>query len=161
MDERLLMDVDEVKPSLVIVGDAAVDLLAQVESLPGSGEDAVVEHLAILPGGSAANCAAVAARLGCRVKLVGATGEDLFADLLRQDLTQAGVDIGHLRQLPGSTAVVISIIDRSGERTFLSYRGGCGPDYGDIPPRDPAGGDILHVSAMPSRQSLREIWRSA
>lgn len=137
----------ETKPNLVIYGDALVEILVQVESLPNSGQDAVVKELTFLPGGSAANCAVAAARLGSRVKFIGVTGQDNFDALLRKDLTHSGVDIQHLRQLNGSTAMVITIIDSTGERTFLSFRGAAATqDYGSISESILQSKDTLHVS---------------
>jgi sugar/nucleoside kinase (ribokinase family) len=110
-------------PRLLIFGDATVDIIVRVDTLPRQGTDAVVESLSIEPGGSAANCAAVAAKLGTRVEFMGIIGQDHFSELIRTDLSQHGVGIHHLRQAVGPCAMVVIIIDHTGERTFLSYRG--------------------------------------
>jgi len=137
----------EKKLNLVIYGDVAVDLLLQVEQVPQPGWDAVAQQLSLLPGGSAANCAVAAARLGGSVKFMGATGRDVFDALLRQDLAQAEVDIQHLRQLEGATSLVISIVDRTGERTFISFRGAAAvQDYGPLPASILNPGDVMHIS---------------
>jgi sugar/nucleoside kinase (ribokinase family) len=100
-----------------------MDIIVRVDSLPRQGTDAVVESLSIEPGGSAANCAAVAAKLGTRVEFMGIIGQDHFSELIRTDLTQHGVGIRYLKHAVGQCSIVVIIIDQTGERTFLSYRG--------------------------------------
>lgn len=134
-------------PAIITYGDVLVDVSAQVKALPKTGQDAIVNDLRFLPGGSAANCAAVAARLGAVAKFIGLTGQDPFGTMLLQDLEQHGVDTRALRQVAGPTAMVITIIDNTGERTFLSFRGVAAVvPYGPLPTSIMQAGDCLHIS---------------
>lgn len=132
---------------LVVYGDINMDIAITTDGLPQLGGDAVIRALKLLPGGSAANCAAVAARLGARVELAGAVGDDLIGRLLLDDLRSFGVGVQHVRVEGESSGVVIALVGKAGERSFLSYRGANAQvDYGAPPPDVIAPGDILHIS---------------
>ena len=132
---------------LVTYGDVLIEVDAQVEAIPKAGQDAIVTDLRITSGGSAANCAVVAARLGARARFLGLVGQDTFGTMLLQDLEQHGVDISGLRSVAGPTGMAIIIIDSAGERTFLSFRGvGASVPYGPIPSSLLQAGDCLHIS---------------
>lgn len=134
-------------PALVVYGDALVDITVRIDNLPQTGGDAIIDDLQILPGGSAGNCAAIAARLGVEVKFVGLTGRDSFGQLLRRDLEAHGVDVAALRLGGGSTGATITLLDRDGEPTYLSFRGvTASMPYGPLPDGLPGPGDTLHVS---------------
>lgn len=154
-------------PTLVIYGDVLAEISAQVADFPRPGADAIVHDLAILPGGSAANCAVVAARLGASVKFVGMAGDDDFGQMVRRALATDGVDLSALRQADGPTATVIALVDGSGERTFLSFRGAAASvPYGPLPDAILRPGDWLHVSGYSfqtphSRQTARSLMATA
>jgi sugar/nucleoside kinase (ribokinase family) len=133
-------------PRLICYGDLCIDILVQAEAFPQPGQDATARHVALLPGGSAANCAVIAARLGVPTQLVGVTGKDTLADVLVNDLRQNGVQTDHLRRVDALTAVTIAILSQRGERTFLSFRGSNAQPYGPLPADLVAAGDCLHLS---------------
>ena len=65
---------------LTVVGSINLDLVARVERLPRAGETLVGHDFVRVPGGKGANQAVAAARLGARVRMVGAVGDDPLAD---------------------------------------------------------------------------------
>ena len=132
---------------LIVYGDIAVDVVVQANSTPEPGGDASGCHIVILPGGSAANCAVAAARLGTPVQFVGVTGSDYLAEMLVKDLLDNAVGTPHLRRTPAPTAVVVVLINRHGERTFYSFRGAAASAaYGPIAADLLRPGDCLHLS---------------
>jgi ribokinase len=132
---------------LIVYGDIAVDVVVQADGAPEPGGDASGGHIAILPGGSAANCAVAAARLGTPVQFVGVTGSDYLAEMLVKDLLDNAVGAPHLRRTPAPTAVVVVLINRHGERTFYSFRGAAASAaYGPIAADLLRPGDWLHLS---------------
>ncbi|MBX3081542.1 MAG: carbohydrate kinase family protein [Anaerolineae bacterium] len=134
-------------PSLFVYGDAALDIRLQTDDFPQLGGDVEVSSLDFLPGGSASNCAVVAARLGATVNLIGITGTDARAQVLIDDLAQHGIDLTYLRQVNGAPGVILAVIGAHGERTFFSYRGvNATCTYGELPPTLFGHGDILHIS---------------
>ena len=109
--------------TLLVYGDASIDVSLRVERLPDPGLDAAARGPRLTPGGSAANCAAAAARLGARVDLVAAVGDDPFSDLLIEDLDRHGVGTDGVWITPGPSPLVVTLIDPRGQRTFISARG--------------------------------------
>lgn len=134
-------------PHLVVFGDIALDLAAHVQSFPLPGRDAVVDSLSFAPGGSAANCAAIAAKLGAEVEFIGVTGDDAQSEWLVSDLAAHGVKTGHIQRVQGAPAVIIALIGTDGERTFASYRG-VNAQAQIVPQIDGlfSEGDILHLT---------------
>ena len=114
------------KPSnrltLLTYGDILVEFSAHVDTVPKTGEDSTIKVFRILAGGSAANCAVSCARLGIKVKQLGMVGEDSFGEFLVDDLRTSGVSTELVRQVPGTSAFAIIIVDANGERTMLSHR---------------------------------------
>ena len=73
-------------------------------------------------GGSPTNIAMVAQRLGVRAAVLTATGDDLAGELVRQQLTDAGVDVRWVHTIPGaptSMAILAQPRPDEGERQFF------------------------------------------
>ena len=132
---------------LIVYGDMMLDIRVNAATFPEPGQDAIVDGLAFLPGGSAANCAATAARLGAQVEFMGITGRDPLPGLLVDDLKKYGVGTRYLREIAGAVGATIAIIGGAGERTFFSYRGAHSAiSYGPTPSDLIAPDDIVHLS---------------
>ena len=108
--------------TLFTYGDILVELSTYVENVPMAGQDTTIEEFRMLPGGSAANCAVSAARLGTQAKQIGLVGQDSFAKMLLDDLNLSGVSTELISCIPGISAFAVIIVDANGERTMLSYR---------------------------------------
>lgn len=110
---------------LVAVGDANVDfVMLGLEGAPKFGREVVVQEAEIRAGGSAANFALCAARLGARVGFAGMLGIDGFGELVLRAFREAGVDTKWLRLVEeGSTGVTVAMVRRDGERAFLTFQG--------------------------------------
>lgn len=109
--------------NLVIYGDVGIDILTRTADTPGSGQDARVESVTLRPGGSAANCAAVASRLGVETTFLGCIGDDHFGHIVRKDYQVLGETFSRLVTVDGDTGATIAIVEPTGEKTFYSYRG--------------------------------------
>ncbi len=81
---------------IVVVGSANLDIVVPVERHPTVGETVLGGDHELIPGGKGANQAVAAARLGASVSMVGRTGEDAAAEILRQSIEGAGVDTRNL-----------------------------------------------------------------
>jgi ribokinase len=118
-----------------MVGALNADLAIRVERLPAPGETVAGRDVQVLPGGKASNQAVAAARLGGRVRLVGAVGDDENGRMLREHAAAAGVDVAHVAVLPGvATGQAIIPVDDAGENAIILVPGANGaiaPD--DIP----------------------------
>jgi len=123
-----------VRPGLLVCcGLATLDVLQVVDAVPGPDEKVVARALDVTFGGPAANAAATAAALGVCARLVTALGTGPVADLVRDGLTAAGVEVVDLLSLvPGlsvSPAVsTVLVTQRTGERAVVSTNATAMPD---------------------------------
>jgi len=106
---------------LTVVGSINLDLVALVERLPRPGETVGGSELARFAGGKGANQAVAAARLGARVRMVGAVGDDAFAVGALQGLDDAGVELELERR--GTTGVALIFVDAAGENEIVVVPG--------------------------------------
>lgn len=108
---------------LLVYGDISIDIHIRTTYQPKAGQDAKVENIVFTPGGSAANCATVAAQLGVPTVFLGFVGKDHFGKMLKTDLDRFGISTRTLRSIDGDTGITVAINEPMGERTFYSYRG--------------------------------------
>ncbi len=107
---------------LAVLGDLVDDVVVRLSDTIHAATD-TVSVIERRRGGSAANTAAAAASLGCRARFLGQVGEGAIGDVLLDELAAAGVDVAHVRR-GGRLATIVVLVDRDGERTMLSDRGG-------------------------------------
>lgn len=109
---------------VVVLGGAAVDLVARVEMLPQKDSVALAHSFEKFPGGSAANVAVGIARLSHSVGFVGKLGGDEHGQLLLRAFEQEGVDTRALIVEAGRpTATCFIGVDSRGERVIFALPG--------------------------------------
>ena len=108
-------------PALTVVGSINLDLVARVSQLPRPGETVTATGYDRFPGGKGANQAVAAARLGARVTMVGAVGEDSFAPEALAGLHDAGVELC-LRH-GGATGIALIFVADDGENQIVVVPG--------------------------------------
>lgn len=113
--------------SVVVIGDANVDLEIV---LPAAGSEGV-EHVHVDPslvgGGSAANAAAALSRLGVSTRFVGTIGSDVYGAEAVDSLAGADVDTTGLEVVAGGmTVMVLVVVPPDGGRLIYVWppRGG-------------------------------------
>ncbi len=112
---------------VVVVGSANVDLTVRVPNLPRPGETVAGDDVTRAIGGKGANQAVAAARLGAHAALVGAVGDDADGAELHRGLAAAGLDLSHLRVLPGvPTGVALIQVRPDGENMITLSPGANG-----------------------------------
>lgn len=111
---------------IVVVGSLNADLTVYCERLPLPGETVHGGGFAVSPGGKSANQAVAASRLGGKVSLVGAVGEDANGDMLLASAATAGVDVGHVRISYEPTGVALIEVDSTGENSIVISAGANG-----------------------------------
>jgi len=106
-------------------GNAVVDVLARpVDGLAAPGASQRLEEVALGPGGNGVNTAMALARLGVRVALAAPVGEDRLGEILRQSVGAEGVDASNVISFKEArTSVSMVLVDSSGERRLLHFRG--------------------------------------
>ena len=106
---------------LTVVGSINLDLTLRVDRFPRPGETVSGRELLRAPGGKGANQAVAAARLGAEVTMVGAVGEDAFAEDALSGMHAAGVRLEVERQ--GQTGLAFIYVDAQGENEIGLYSG--------------------------------------
>jgi ribokinase len=114
------------QPSVQVLGEINVDLIARVERPPRPGEMVVDGELTRMPGGKGANQAAVAARLGARVRMIGAVGRDATGMEMRRALELDGVSTAAVQDTAQATGTALIIMDSAGIPTLVVCRGANG-----------------------------------
>lgn len=105
---------------LLAIGDPCADVLVATTRMPVWDDKTVGSALGVLAGGTEANVACAAARLGLRVAAFGRVGGDAHAALLRDDFVRHGVQVEHLLACPdGQSAMALVFISPHGERAVV------------------------------------------
>lgn len=99
-----MMETNATSPRIVTFGDNDVDCYEAQGTM--------------YPGGNALNTAVFARRAGANAAFIGAMSDDPAGRHMRASLDAEGVDISHLRSVPGRTAFCV-IGNSAGEREFL------------------------------------------
>ena len=127
---------------LTVVGSINLDLVARVDRLPRAGETVAGSDFERISGGKGANQAVAAARLGAKVRMIGAVGSDAFAAEALAGLEDAGVELQLERT--GETGIALILVDADGENQIVVIPGA----NADVSPRSP-GGTILCQLEVP------------
>ena len=107
------------RTGVVIVGSVTVDVTTFSERLPARGETVLGDDLSVVVGGKGANQAIAAARAGAATSFVGCVGDDVFREMVVSGLTDAGVDLAHLRTVPGPTGIAHIRVDASAQNDIV------------------------------------------
>jgi ribokinase len=132
---------------LTVVGSINLDLVARVERLPRPGETLTGSDFERFPGGKGANQAVAAAKLGARVKMIGAVGADAFADDALAGLRHAGVELQLQSEDVTGTALILVAAD--GETQIVVIPGA----NAQVRPHSP-GGAVLTQLEVPNEVVL-------
>jgi len=124
---------------LTVVGSINLDLVARVERLPRAGETVAGASFERFPGGKGANQAVAAARLGARVRMVGAVGDDSLAEEALSGLREAGVELALRRA--GTTGIALILVADDGENQIVVVPGA----NADVEPTSPSGAVLCQL----------------
>ena len=109
--------------SIVVIGNANVDLTTYLEQSPGEGETVLGHGFTLGMGGKGANQAVAAARAGASVSFIGRIGEDFFGDQVQASLTKEGLDLQHMGRVETHTAIASIYVEDSGANRIAVYPG--------------------------------------
>ncbi len=110
---------EEDRTGVVVVGSVTADVTTFSSRLPARGETILGDEFTLMLGGKGANQAVAAGRSGARTSFVGCVGDDLFHDLVVTGLGDAGVDLAHLRTVPGPTGIAHIRVDASAQNDIV------------------------------------------
>ncbi len=105
---------------VLAAGGVDVDLVMDVDRLPVHGEKVVGKFVGRLPGGTVANFACAAARLGLGVASLSSVGADEAGKMLVADFEEYGVATDFVLVREGQeTHFTVILIEPSGERSIV------------------------------------------
>jgi len=105
---------------LLAFGDPVLDIVTGIDAMPASGGKVVGRALGSWGGGTTANAACAAARLGLASGMFGRVGDDAHAALLRESLALFGVDLSCLVSVGATaSASAITMIMPDGEKAVI------------------------------------------
>ncbi len=82
---------------LIGFGDPFLDLVIEIDKLPGSNTNCPMHSRCFQGGGNVATALVAASRLGLKTSLIGTVGSDLFGKMSLEDLKYNKVDISKMK----------------------------------------------------------------
>jgi sugar/nucleoside kinase (ribokinase family) len=131
---------------LVFAGEALVDVLMQVPTLPERGGDLLATSATVTAGGGF-NVMAAAARQGLPVLYAGGHGTGPWGNVIRTALAAEGIAVLRPPDPDRDTGFDVALVEPDAERTFVSHLGAetvRGPSAWDAVPA--VSGDAVYVS---------------
>ena len=108
---------------IVVIGSLNTDFVVTLGSFPQTGETILGETFEQFPGGKGLNQAVASSRLGARVAMIGAVGDDPFGDALLATLTTESIT-SHVGKIPeSSTGIALIEVAASGENKIIVVSG--------------------------------------
>ena len=101
--------------SVLVVGSLHLDVVLSAPHLPELDETVAGNSVDYVFGGKGGNQAISAACMGANVYFAGRAGSDPFGDMLRETLTESGIDLSQLQHDVGPSGMSAAIVDSSGE----------------------------------------------
>jgi ribokinase len=134
-------------PSIVVVGSINLDIVATAPCLPVPGQTVTDAVLARYPGGTGANQALAARRLGADVALVGRVGKDAEAEAALALLRAGDVNLsGVVAVDDAATGVALIAVAASGENQIVVAPGAnlhLASEVSQLPAGDALIGEVL------------------
>ncbi len=112
---------------VIVVGAAAMDMLAFVDRLPGKDGIEMAREVKMMPGGTGANVAVALARLGRKVGFIARISDDANGKVLLKEFESENVDTSLcIITNDQPSALCFIAIDADGNRSMVAL-GGAGP----------------------------------
>lgn len=130
---------------VICLGLSALDQIWRVDQLlAGGGKKIRSSDHSTVGGGMAANASVAAARLGAVTSFWGRGGEDAAGYEMRDALAHNGVDVRNFKLFAGGRSSVSGIlVDTSGERQIVNFRGSFPVETDWLPLDDVAGAAVV------------------
>ena len=110
--------------NILVVGSLNMDFMIEIKNMPKAGETVLGKAVTLNPGGKGANQAYTAGKLGGNVKMIGAVGDDIYGQMLIENLQQVGVGISAIEKVPGeSTGNAFITLNEKGENSIIVIPG--------------------------------------
>lgn len=147
--------------SVAVVGGINIDVLALVDRQPEDDQPSLIHAVADGVGGKGANQAVAAARLGARVRLLGAVGDDEDGGRAVRELEAMGVDCSRVRVSHSSpTGRVIGTVAADGTKRTAALGGAnlrLAPAHVESFKDAIVGSDVVLVQLEPPPEAVRRV----
>jgi ribokinase len=106
--------------TVVVIGNATVDVSYDVPRLPAAGETVLARARRIDAGGKGLNQAIVARRAGAEVVYCAPLGQDAQAEVILERLKAEGLEAAQFRRVPVPTDESLIFVAPAGENAIVS-----------------------------------------
>jgi ribokinase len=111
-------------PELITIGHVLADIRMFVNEFPKPDEEARTNALNVGGGGSAANVAVGASRLGVKSGFIGSIGFDTFGRVLLEEFEHEGVDISHVKVNTNTdSGMTLIAVNKKGQVMMFGFLG--------------------------------------
>ncbi len=112
------------KPRIVAIGNANVDVTCFVTHIPEPDGDVFAESFHMGAGGSASNFAVASRKLGAEAYIVAVLGKDVLSEIYLSSLVRSGVNTdGLIRTADLPTGIVLILHEKGAQRRMITFRG--------------------------------------
>jgi ribokinase len=109
---------------ILVIGSLNLDMVVNVDHTPLVGETILSDKMELIPGGKGANQACAAGCLGADVAILGAVGKDTYAEIQKESLRSAGVDVSHLvYRESDATGLAMITVNKDGDNSIVVVAG--------------------------------------
>lgn len=161
------MGVETIKAlfDVVGIGVSTLDIFTLVDHFPAHEEVQQAVAMSIEGGGPVATALVTLARLGARVAMIDAVGDDWRGDHILTEFQRAGVHADHIKVCPGAQSATANILVKqaTGERTILYIPGSdTEVSINDVPQWLIQSASYLHVNGRHWEACLQAVqWARA
>lgn len=111
-------------PDLVTIGHVLTNIRIFVDEFPKPDEEEKTDRLSLGGGGSAANVAVDASRLGVKSGFIGTIGFDTFGRVLLEELAHEAVDVTHVKvDTTTNSGLTLIGVNKKGQVVMFGYTG--------------------------------------
>lgn len=109
---------------ILVIGSLNLDMVVNVDHTPTVGETILSDKMEMIPGGKGANQACAAGCLNGDVTMLGAVGNDMYADIQMDSLSRAGVNVSRIIRRPDTTTgVALITVNSDGDNCIVVISG--------------------------------------
>lgn len=131
------------------LGVSTLDIVTLVDHFPAQEEVQRALAVTVQGGGPVATAMVTLARLGARVAMLDALGDDWCGHLIRDEFRHEGVRTDYLKLVPGWTSSIASVLVRQGDGArSIVYAPGTAPQLTatDVPGEVISSARIIHLN---------------
>lgn len=148
-------------PQVVGIGDLALDLVLEIDRIPGTDSFVPMLDCSMQGGGKVPTALVALSRLGISTGLAAAVGDDRYGRFCVEELRKNGVDVSHMSvQKNTPTNLCVCLAEQStGGRSFIGRLGAVRPlEAGELEQAYIKEASWLHVWQMNPAARQAAVW---